>query len=92
LPAAASFYGRLLTVLARRRALRPEPAQTPQEFADQVGQRLRNEPAAALADIPQQLTRLYYRVRYAARPLSETEQTEVDARLEQLDQGLRSKQ
>jgi hypothetical protein len=86
---AVSFYGRLLAVLARRRSLRPQPAQTPQEFADLVGQRLRHErTATALADIPEQLTRLYYRVRYAARPLSATEQTDVDARLELLDQGL----
>jgi hypothetical protein len=85
-----SFYGRLLALLARRRALRPAPAQTPHEFAVLVGARLRNDPnASALADMPEQLTRLYYRVRYAARPLSDTERAHVDDCLERLDQSLR---
>jgi protein-glutamine gamma-glutamyltransferase len=88
--AVTSFYGRLLALLARRRALHPAPAQTPHEFAVLVGGRLRNEPnTAALADMPEQLTRLYYRVRYAARPLSAAERAHVDDCLERLDQSLR---
>jgi len=87
---ATSFYGRLLALLARRRALRLGPAQTPHEFAVLVGGRLRNDPnVSAVADLPEQLTRLYYRVRYAARPLSPDERAHVDHCLEQLDHQLR---
>lgn len=84
----AMFYGRLLTILGRRCQLGPAVGQTPHEFAVVARRHLRETVGESLADIPLQLTRLYYRVRYAGRPLGTAEAEEVRRRIEQLDAAL----
>lgn len=83
------FYGQFLRILARRRKLRPAPGQTPWEFAAAVGDRLGQEPrGAGLAELPAEIARLFYRVRYAAVPLSAAENADVARRLTELDVAL----
>jgi len=84
----AAFYGRLLAVLAQRCRLGPEAGQTPREFAEAIRQHLQETAGESLADIPLQLTRLFYRVRYACQPLSPEETAEADRRIAELDAGL----
>jgi transglutaminase-like putative cysteine protease len=84
----ATIYRRLLDIVARRWRLKPEPAQTPQEFAALVCEHLRSAAAtAALAELPMRVARLYYRVRYAQQPLDRDEQAEIEQRLAELEAG-----
>lgn len=83
-----AFYGRLLAILARRCRYCPAMSQTPHEFAETVRQHLCPMVGDSLAEVPIQLTRLYYRVRYAGRPLSQAETEEVESRVLELDAGL----
>src|SRR6266702_6139967 len=57
----SGFYGRLLHVLARRLALRPEAGQTPLEFAAAAAAVLQRSPAtAAWVGLPEQAARALY--------------------------------
>jgi len=57
-------------LLARHGTVRP-PGQTPLEFAVEVADRLRGNPATAgVADVPVTLTEAYYAERFGLRPLS----------------------
>ena len=68
-----AFYGRLLALLARHAALRPQSGQTPREFAKKARQLFEGRPGwTALADLPDLVIELYYRVRFGGRPLTET--------------------
>jgi hypothetical protein len=79
------FYGRLLDVLAKAHGLRPLPAQTPREFADQAGRLLREKDAtAAVADVPARVAELFYRVAYGGRPLTDDEARAVERGLDAL--------
>lgn len=83
------FYARLLALLAEHARLRPEPAQTPREFGEQVRRLLAGTThAAPLADVPVQVANLYYRVRFGRLPLTEAEQADVEGRLDRLAMAL----
>jgi hypothetical protein len=89
-PVAATtpFYARWLAIL-HRHGWQPGPAQTPEEFSAAVAQRLRRVPGlAALADLPEQTARLYYRVRYGGRPLESAEQQSVTGKLDRFERTL----
>jgi transglutaminase-like putative cysteine protease len=87
--ARVAFYARLLRLLARARSWRPAPAQTPREFAEAVRPLLRADAAtAAHADVPAEVTALFYRVHYGGRPLSAAEADEVARRLDTLAAAL----
>jgi hypothetical protein len=76
-------------LLARHAQLRPQPAQTPREFADAARRFLESaETTAPLAEIPGRIAALLYQVRYGQRPLSEEEIRTVEASLQQLASGL----
>jgi transglutaminase-like putative cysteine protease len=84
-----AFYAAWLAILARRCELEPRPAQTAQEFARQVANRLRRIPAAAgLVEFPACIARLYYRVRYAGQPLTDLESRNLEAQLREADRTL----
>lgn len=90
-PVVVVFYCRLLDMLARRCRLRPEPAQTPHEFAELAARHLREtEHTAAVADVPAAVARLYYRVRYAGEPLTDGEATEINGQLKRLEAALQA--
>jgi protein-glutamine gamma-glutamyltransferase len=85
------FYRLLLQVAARRCRLRPQPAQTPHEFAELLGHHLLGRAAAAaLAQVPAEVAHLYYRVRYALQPLSLAEQDAIEERIRRLDAALQT--
>jgi transglutaminase-like putative cysteine protease len=88
---AVAVYARLLALLARRTALTPRPAQTPRELAAAAREALRAVPAAAvLADVPDRVVDLLYRVRFGGRPLDEAESGALEARLDELEVALRA--
>jgi hypothetical protein len=92
-PAAAGappeFYGRLLHVLSRRLALRPEPGQTPMEFAVVVATVLRQTAVtAAWATLPEQAAQALYQVRFAGRDLSTAELVSLRQEIVELDAAL----
>jgi hypothetical protein len=83
------FYGRLLSILARCCGLRPQPAQTPREFAAVVQGHLAAGVGAALAELPVRLAALLYRVRYGNGALTEEERRVIEEQLDQLEAALR---
>jgi hypothetical protein len=84
-------YGRLLAILARHCRLRPQPSQTPHEFAEVAAQRLTTDThTAAVASVPAEVARLYYRVRYSRQPLNTEEAAHLDGELGRLEAALRS--
>jgi transglutaminase-like putative cysteine protease len=84
-----AFYARLLTILQRHIQLRPQPQQTPREFADAAGLLLVQATAdGLLAAIPGQVVRLFYRVRYGEHALSTVQQRDVDQQLDQMEAAL----
>jgi hypothetical protein len=80
------FYARLLAILERYCRLRPQPAQTPQEFAAAARQHLGG---CALAEVPVRVAALLYRVRYGDGPLTEAERRAVEEQLDQFEALLR---
>jgi transglutaminase-like putative cysteine protease len=84
----AAFYRRLLAILARRRGLRPEPSQTPREFAETVRWALAATMRPELAGVPAEIAELLYRVRFGAVPLTDAEGRVVNDRLACLDAAL----
>jgi hypothetical protein len=86
---AVAFYRRLVALLARH-ALRPQPAQTPREFGRAARRFLEARPGAAvLADLPERVAELFYRVRFGGRPLDGAEGRDLDAELDRLAEALR---
>jgi hypothetical protein len=84
------FYQRLLALLSWYRGLEPQPAQTPREFGEATARVLEAEPAvSAVAGLPAWIIELYYRVRFGGRPLQAEEARAVEARLEELQAGLK---
>jgi transglutaminase-like putative cysteine protease len=68
-----ALHARLLAVLGRH-GHRPAAAQTPLEFATAVGGLLRGRPGlAAVADVPERTTRLYYRLRFGGESVNGAE-------------------
>jgi hypothetical protein len=83
------FYRRWLKVAARRLKLVPGPAQTAHEFAEHVRAHLVHRTlTATLADVPRQLARLYYRVRFGDQPLTVLESDRTDRELAELEAAL----
>jgi hypothetical protein len=90
LPAEFDFYGRLQAVLARHCRLTLQPGQTPQEFAVAARQLLNSAASSiALADIPGQVIRLYYRARYGRLPLDPGERQAINQQIDHLAAALR---
>ena len=80
-----AVYARLLALLARRASLRPRTGQTPREFAAEARRLLLSLPtAAALADLPDRIVDLLYRVRYGGETSAEVEGAAAGARLDRL--------
>jgi len=71
----AGLYTQLLHVLARHAALRPLAGQTPLEFAKTARSSLEHDRATkAWAQLPTDIVRAHYRVRFADVPLSPAEE------------------
>jgi protein-glutamine gamma-glutamyltransferase len=86
-----AFYAAWLAMLDRRCNIEPHRGQTAQEFARDLAERLRKLPSApGLGDVPSMMANLYYRVRFAAVPLTEAEQQKVEADIRQFDLALTS--
>jgi protein-glutamine gamma-glutamyltransferase len=83
------FYSRYLKLLSRR-GLKTGLSQTPEEFAEQTVEQLAGllNPAQ-LIDAPRIVTSHYYRVRYGGHSLSESEASDVNTLLTQLESALR---
>jgi hypothetical protein len=87
---AASFYLRLVRLMARHARLSPGPAQTPREFGASASEALGARPAtAALAGLPGRVADLLYRVRFGGQALDEDEGRRLDAQLDQLAAALK---
>ncbi len=87
---AASFYGRMVALLARRFKLEPQLAQTPREYSAAASRLLQGHPVAAtLAALPGKLAELFYRVRFGGQPLSDAETRAVEQELLRLAAALR---
>jgi protein-glutamine gamma-glutamyltransferase len=78
-------YTRLIRLLDRRAALRRAPWQTPRELAASAGAVLQARAAtAALADLPDRIVDLFYRVRYGGESPGSAELSGLNARLDEL--------
>jgi transglutaminase-like putative cysteine protease len=90
-PSAVGFYDRWLRIVARHARQRPQPSQTPWEFAGLVGRHRRLSPPAAgrVAGVCRHVVGLYYRVRYGRLPLDAAEHAAVERQLDQLEVALR---
>jgi hypothetical protein len=88
-PPRPGFYKRLLAALERRRDLRPQPGETPLEFAAVVAAALQQDTATvAWAALPAQAAHALYRVRFANRPLSPAEEESLDQQITALEGAL----
>ncbi len=78
------FYERFVEAMLARGYVRPTE-QTPAEFAEDVAARLGRIPQLAeLNDVPDLITREFYRVRYGDATLNDTETAAVASALERL--------
>jgi transglutaminase-like putative cysteine protease len=83
------FYERWLALVSHHCKLQPSPSQTPREFAETVRQAFQAHPSGAILDsLAQKVIRLYYQVRFGARPLQPAEGSELDRELQELDAAL----
>jgi hypothetical protein len=92
-PAPATFgselYARLLVILEHKLELSPKPSQTPLEFACLAESALAGrEVAATLAQLPQRVVALLYRVHFGQRAPGSGEVEELDRDLKALDAAL----
>jgi hypothetical protein len=87
---AASFYLRLVQLMAWHARLSPGPAQTPREFGAAAAEALRANPATrALAGLPDRVADLLYRVRFGGQALDEDEGRRLDTQLGELAAALK---
>jgi transglutaminase-like putative cysteine protease len=85
---AVAFYERFLK-LAAKAGLRPQAAETPYEFAGQVGPKLSRLPGLHELDaLPKRVCAAFYRVRYGGETLSAEELATIDTQLRELEQHL----
>lgn len=91
-PAAVpGFFGELLRILARA-GWKPEPSQTPAEFAEQVASWLKESPRTeGVRDVPLVVVHDYYAVRFGQRQLSPEESARLRQQLNQLQAALGSR-
>jgi hypothetical protein len=83
---ALACYERLLVLLKDHCRLVPRPAQTPREFAGEAAGALRRQPAAAaFADVPARVVRLWYRFRYGHEAPAAAEAKDAERLLDELD-------
>jgi transglutaminase-like putative cysteine protease len=82
-----AFWDRWLAVVARRCRCKPQLAQTPREFAEELAGQLQRMMVQG-SDFPRRLAGLYYRVRYAGTPLSAEEMQQIDAEITAFDRML----
>jgi len=84
------FYERFAKLM-QTRGLKREPTQTPQEFADHIATaHLPEMSARDLANIPQQISQFFYRVRFGDENLSPDELHQLEASLLKLEQAFSS--
>jgi transglutaminase-like putative cysteine protease len=87
--AGVACYLRLVRLLARRVKLRRAPWQTPRELADAACAFLAGQPATtALADLPDRIVDLFYRVRFGGESPEATELALLNSRLDELASAL----
>ncbi len=85
------FYERFQKLLAKD-GLSRDAFQTQREFANQVEQDRKNQLAASGLDhFPDDITDLFYRVRFGERPLSESESQTISKELQRLESCLESR-
>jgi protein-glutamine gamma-glutamyltransferase len=83
--AVAACYTRLVRLLARRGQLRRSADQTPRELAARARAALANCPAtAAVADVPDRVVDLFYRVRFGRESPAPAKAVALNARLDEL--------
>lgn len=88
--AGAACYLRLVRLLDRRGRLRRAAGQTPRELAAGANRVLAARPlTAALADLPDRVVDLFYRVRYGGQTPEPGEVVRLNARLDELALALR---
>jgi transglutaminase-like putative cysteine protease len=88
--AGAACYARLVRLLARRGRLKRAAWQTPRELAAGARGLLTARPlTAALADLPDRVVDLFYRVRYGGQAPEPGEVVRLNARLDELATALR---
>jgi hypothetical protein len=87
--AVAACYARLLRILGRRGWLRRSAHQTPRELAARARTALAGHPdTAALADVPDSVVDLFYRVRFGQESPGPAEVIGLNARLDELARAL----
>jgi transglutaminase-like putative cysteine protease len=88
LASGVAFYHRLTRLLAEAGLERP-PGETPREFARRAGRFLSGRVSAGLAEIPLTVVDAFYRVRFGRHTLDPEIAQLLDARLDDLETGLR---
>jgi transglutaminase-like putative cysteine protease len=87
-----AFQAKLLTLLARFGHLQP-PGTTAREFAHTVAQDWPQHPhLASVASVPVQVVERYYAVRFGGQTLTDTDQQQTQAQLDQLHAALQTAQ
>jgi hypothetical protein len=87
--AVAACYARLVRILGRRGWLRRSAQQTPRELAASARAALARHPAtAAVADVPDCVVDLFYRVRFGHESPGPAEAIGLNARLDELSRAL----
>ncbi|MFT3879312.1 MAG: transglutaminase domain-containing protein [Gemmatales bacterium] len=81
------FYQRLLKLLSRR-GWKPEPSQTPAEFATHVQYQLLSNNHEQLAGIPHAVISPYYAVRFGGASLDQQQTDSLHQQLQTLQTGL----
>jgi transglutaminase-like putative cysteine protease len=83
------FYSLWLAVVARHCRLRPEPSQTPLEFAGTVADTFRSVPATnPWGDFPRKVARFFYRIRYGGYSPQSPEMTAIDREVRAVETAL----
>lgn len=84
----AAWFARLIAVLAPH-GFAPQPGQTAREFADVVGEALRDRPGTAgVAGVPREWADAYYVARFGGTPVPPERKTELEQRLAELRAAL----
>lgn len=83
-----AFYERFQKLLASKGLIRKQ-TETQQEFSHHVKVDLKQElTQAQLTEYPEEISRLYYQVRYGNHPLEPEQSAEIDQKLTTLESAL----